>query len=146
MQDYISIGATPCDEPCAQVGQPGYRKRALAECLRFTQLLRQKFGPEPRGAWLTPKWFPHDFGEYVEVVCYFTTEIEASVEYALRCEAEMPATWGEETAEQTVKACPQCGHALKVLLFLGITPDGYGCETCQLYLSEDLQPLAHIIA
>lgn len=146
MKDYISIGSTPRDEPCAQVGDPEYREKALTECQRFIQLLRQTFGPEPRGAWLTTKWFLHDFGEYLEVVCYFTAEIEASVEYALRCEAEMPTTWGETTAEQTAKTCPQCGQALKTLLFLSITPDGYVCETCQLYLSQDLQPLAHLIA
>lgn len=146
MKDYISIGATPRDEPCAQVGQPDYRKHALAECRRFIQLLRNTFGPEPEGAELRIAAFPHDFGTYYEVVCDYDTDIPASVDYALRCEAEMPTTWGEATTDQTVKACPQCGHTLKVLLFLSITPDGYVCETCQLYLSEDLQPLAHVIA
>lgn len=146
MKDYICIGPAQCDEPCAQVGDTDYREKALAECQRFIQLLRKTFGPEPRGAWFTTKWFPHDFGEYVEVVCYFTAEIEASVEYALRCEAETPATWGKEMAEQIAKVCPQCGCALKVLLFLGVTPDGYVCEACRLYVSDDLQPLAHVIA
>lgn len=146
MRDYISIGSTPCDEACAQVGQPDYRRRALAECHRFIALLRKTFGPEPEGAELRVKAFPHDFGTYYEVVCHYDTDIPASVDYALHCEAQMPVTWGEETAEQAEKTCPQCGHTLKVLLFLSITPDGYVCETCQLYWSEDLQPLAHVIA
>ena len=127
------------------MGDPDYREKALAECRRFIQLLRLKFGPEPRGAWLTTKWFPHDFGEYVEVVCYFTPELEASVEYARRCEAETPATWAEEPASTAGKTCPQCGQVLQVLLFLGITPDGYVCSTCHVYLSDDLHPLAHVI-
>jgi hypothetical protein len=97
MRDYISIGSTPCEEPCAQVGQPDYRKKALAECHRFIELLRKTFGPEPEGAELRVKAFPHDFGTYYEVVCYFTPDLRASVEYALRCESEMPATWEEES-------------------------------------------------
>jgi ribosomal protein S27AE len=43
------------------------------------------------------------------------------------------------------KKCPQCGEALKVLLFLGITPDGYVCDRCQILYSENFQPLAHVI-
>jgi hypothetical protein len=96
MRDFISIGPTPCEEPCAQVGELNYREKALAECRRFLLLLRKKFGPEPEGAWLSVKWFPHDFGDYAEVVCYFNTDIPASVDYAYRCEAETPAAWEED--------------------------------------------------
>ena len=99
MRDYLSIGPTPCEESCAQVGDPDYCEKALPECRRFIELLRQKFGLEPAGAWLSIKWFPHDFGSYCEVVCNFDTTIEESVEYALRCEAELPATWGENGDE-----------------------------------------------
>ncbi|SRR5712692_4185997 len=83
MKDYISLGPTPCEEPCAQVGQPNYRQRALKECVRFIQLLRQTFGPEPEGACLSVTWFPHDFGDYAEVVCYYHTDIQASVQLAV---------------------------------------------------------------
>lgn len=93
MHDFITLGTAPCDEPCAQVGQPDYDERAREECRRFILLIRQKLGPEPEGAWLSTKSFPHDFGTYCEVVCYFNTEINASVDYASRCEAETPATW-----------------------------------------------------
>ncbi len=55
--------------------------------------VRETFGPEPEGAWLSVKWFLHDFGEYAEVVCYYNTEIETSYAYAARCEDEIPATW-----------------------------------------------------
>jgi hypothetical protein len=43
------------------------------------------------------------------------------------------------------KKCPQCSEALKVLLFLGITPDGYVCDRCHLYYSEDVKPRAYVI-
>jgi hypothetical protein len=93
MRDYISIGPTPCDESCAYVGDSDYSRKARAECIRFIQLLRKKFGPEPEGAWLSVKWFPHDFGSYCEVVCYYNTDISASADYAFCCESETPATW-----------------------------------------------------
>ena len=96
MKDYLTLGPTPSAEPCAQVGEPDYREKAMPECRRFVHLLRKTFGPEPAGAWLSIQWFPHDFGSYCEVVCHFDTDLKESVEYALRCEAEMPATWEEE--------------------------------------------------
>lgn len=93
MRDYFSLGATPVDEPCAQVGAPNYRTEALKECRRFVALLRRTFGPEPEGAELRIKDFPHDFGTYYEVVCHFETDNAAARAYALRCDAETPATW-----------------------------------------------------
>jgi hypothetical protein len=93
MRDYITVGASPCEESCAQVGQPGYAQQAREECRRFIQLIREKLGPEPEGARLAHKSFPHDFGDYLEVVCYFDPAVEAAVDYAHRCESDAPATW-----------------------------------------------------
>jgi hypothetical protein len=93
MQNYFCLGPSPAEEDCAQVSQPGYRERALKECARYIQLLRDTFGQEPEGARLSFKWFEHDFGAYCEVVCYFDTDVEASIEYAQRCEYGAPATW-----------------------------------------------------
>lgn len=143
-KDYVSLGPTPSEEPCAAVGQPRYREQALEECNRFIMFLRTVFGPEPDGAQLAVKWFPHDFGSYCEVVCYYDPAIQASVDYAFRCENETPSTW-EEQAPTHTKTCPACNAPLKVLLFLGITPDGYVCETCQTYYNDDLKPLARML-
>ncbi len=93
MRDFVTLGPTPCDEPCACVGEEDYRARALTECRRFILLLRRTFGPEPDGAWLSAKWFPHDFGAHCEVVCSFDTDIPESVAYVLRCEENAPPTW-----------------------------------------------------
>jgi hypothetical protein len=95
MHTYVELAPAPSEEDCAQVGTPGYREQALQECARFIQLLRQKFGPEPEGAWLSVKWFDHDFGPYCEVVRYYNTDILPSVEYANICEANLPATWAD---------------------------------------------------
>jgi hypothetical protein len=93
MRDFLSIGSSPWDEPCAQVGQPDYDEKAREECRRFIDVIRRHLGPEPDGARLAFRSFPHDFGDYLEVVCWFDTAIPASVEYAYRCESETPATW-----------------------------------------------------
>lgn len=91
--DYISIGPAPCNEDCAQVGTPGYAERAFRECQRFRDLIRKKLGPEPEGARLVIKRFPHDFGDYYEVVCEFEIGNEEALGYAIRCESEAPTEW-----------------------------------------------------
>ena len=96
MRDFVTIGSTPSDEPCACVGEANYRTRALEECRRFIALLRDTFGPEPEGACLRTRWFPHDFRDYVQVVCYFDSDLPESMDYAFQCEDDAPATWASE--------------------------------------------------
>lgn len=93
MRNYFSLGPTPSDEDCAQVGLEDYYEKARPECKRFIELLRLVFGPEPPGAQLAVKSFPHDFGSYYEVICYFDTDIPESVAYAHRLDDETPTTW-----------------------------------------------------
>ena len=93
MKNFFVIGPTPIEEECAQVGEPDYRRRALQECQRFIQLLRDIFGPEPEGAALRIKSFEHDFGTYHDVVCWFDPDMPESVDYAIRCENNTPITW-----------------------------------------------------
>lgn len=92
-QDYIEIGPGPCNEECAQVGSPNYRTNALRECQTYIQAIRNYLGQEPDGALLSYKWFPHDSGSYVEVVCFYDIENEQAREYAFKCEAKAPMTW-----------------------------------------------------
>ena len=93
MRNYFCIGSSPSGEDCVQVGQPDYRRKAIAECYRFIELIRDTLGPEPEGAELRIKAFDHDFGVYHEVVCWFDTDIPTSVEYAQACESDAPTTW-----------------------------------------------------
>lgn len=144
MSDYISLGPVPADEPCAQIGGANYAVRARVECRRFIKFLRDTFGPEPSGAWLTTKAFDHDFGTYYEVVCYFNPRAPASIAYAFRCEQEAPTSWGGEAA--ALGQCPECGgelepgHALQ--LFSCIPADALFCPRCKVIYAHDRSVLA----
>jgi hypothetical protein len=92
MENYLVLAPAPSEEDCACVGEEDYMLRARAECQRFIALLRKRFGPESEGARLAVKSFPHDFGDYLEVICYFDETLPESVAYALHCEDNLPAT------------------------------------------------------
>lgn len=97
MRDFIEIGPVPCDEKCEQVGMPNYDSfRAKLECECFRNQLRRQFGPEPEGARLRIKSNPHDFGNYLEVVCHFDDAFPESVEYAFKCEGEAWTQWDND--------------------------------------------------
>lgn len=89
--EYLELGSAPADEECAQVGEDGYRDKALAQCDAFIKLIVRHLGPPPGSARLATKAFGHDFGTYYEVVCYYGDE--AGFDYALKCESEAPTTW-----------------------------------------------------
>jgi hypothetical protein len=97
MKDYLNLGCTPHNEECQQVGENFDPEKAQEECERFIRLLRHVHGPEPVGARLAVKWFPHDFGSYPEVVCWYEEsdedEISESAEYAYKVEANTPESW-----------------------------------------------------
>lgn len=91
MTDFIYIGPSPPDEECVQVGTPDYANLAWTECTRYIQLLRAFFGEEPPGCQLKIRTEPHQFGQYMEVICEYT--VEAGPEYALNCESNGPQKW-----------------------------------------------------
>lgn len=48
---------------------------------------------------------------------------------------------GERIAE-----CPKCeDQLLKVMMFMGVEPDGYVCEKCKLYFGKDFKVLAQML-
>jgi hypothetical protein len=100
MRDLVYVGSSPPEEDCAQVGSDGYDLRARGECHAYMNLLRRVLGAEPEGASLSVKSCPHDFGDYLEVVCHFDPEKPDAVEYALRCEAEGPPRWDAEALRE----------------------------------------------
>ena len=95
MRDYISIGSAPSEEECVQVGSEDYSTRARKECQRYIATIRRVCGDEPDGARLVIKDFPHDFGTYYEVVCYYDNFYPKSFGYASWVEENGPLTWDE---------------------------------------------------
>ncbi|MDZ4858053.1 MAG: hypothetical protein SGI88_03650 [Candidatus Hydrogenedentes bacterium] len=90
---YLELGASPSDEKCAQVGDANYRENAVKECQAYIQAIRNVCGPEPEGARLSYRSFPHDFGPYYEAVCYYDEDNQAAVDYAFMCDEKAPPTW-----------------------------------------------------
>lgn len=96
MKEFLVIGSAPAEEDCVHVtAEGGYQAKMRKECQRFLDGIRLKLGAEPEGARLAVKSFPHDFGSYYEVVCWYDTDKEASAEYAYKCDSECPNTWEE---------------------------------------------------
>ena len=95
MRDYLDLGPSPAEEVCAQIGDEDYHSKARAECLAFIALIRQTCGEEPEGAHLSIKSFPHDFGSYMEVVCYYNDDFPASADYAWDVEKALPTRWAD---------------------------------------------------
>ena len=110
--DYLTIGSTPPEEECAQVGCENYETLAKEECRRFKRQLEHKFenyawsyenadGIEvsvvgiPKGASFVIKGFPHDFGRYYEVVVKYDTDSEEAEQFAYIVEGNTPAKWEE---------------------------------------------------
>jgi len=95
VSDFLTLGSAPAEEECAQVGRPGYREQAIAECRAHVRALRNVLGQEPDGAQLSYRGFSHDFGTYYEVICLFDPNIPEAIDYAFRCESKGPRTWEE---------------------------------------------------
>ena len=97
MREYITLGPTPCEEACAQVGSDNYSIDSDHECRRYIQLLIKLFPDTPEyynsHMTFTKKGFPHDFGTYHEVVVWYDTDNEESVKFAFHVEANLPANW-----------------------------------------------------
>lgn len=99
--DYVTVGSSPHDEDCAQVGDPDYRSKCKAELHEFKRQLIEEFGEPPAGATLKIKAFPHDFGTYHELVVVFNDDIDEAVDYAFDLEDHGITSW-DETAKKNL--------------------------------------------
>jgi len=98
MRDYITIGSSPNNEECVQVGSADYKNRMRTECNVYKRQLERTYPGVEFGI----KGFEHDFGTYFEVVAYFDTENETEVDAAFG--AELGAdTWDDQAREELVK-------------------------------------------
>lgn len=105
MKDYLNIGSTPADEPCAQVGSKDYRKMSIIECRAFAHQCHRemvkKFG-EGYTVLIRIKSFPHDFGSYMEVVVEYTPGTNEEQAFYLES-LDMP-NWDQEALEELKEA------------------------------------------
>jgi len=97
MRDYISIGSSPTDEDCAQVGADNYEAQSRKECIAFIHQLERQFKVVDV---FRIKSFPHDFGTYKEVVCYFDDDNHEAIAFAYRVESECPRRWDSEALKE----------------------------------------------
>lgn len=96
MQQWIDIGPCPADEECEQANISGANyERMKQECRALIAQLRRQLGNEPEGARLTIKFNRDgDYG-YYEAICTYDAKNKAAIDYAFRCEMEMPAKWDD---------------------------------------------------
>jgi len=101
MIEYLNIGPVPWGEACAQVGSQDYDRRSRRECVAFLNQIRRVAGPEPAGAALVIKSFPHDFGSYREVCCRYSDESDPASDYAFDCEShEALELWDDQALSE----------------------------------------------
>jgi hypothetical protein len=92
MRDYLTLGSVPASENCAPVGSKNYTELARKECARYRDLLKIVY---PAGTFSVQS-FPHDFGNYYEVVASFDVSKEGP-EY----DEERQAAFDAESCEYT---------------------------------------------
>lgn len=96
MRDYLFIGPTPAEEPCAQLGTDYYTPRAQIECRAFMAQLQRQFGKPPGSASFRISRCAHELGTYLEVVIVFNDNSEEEIDYAFNVESNSPSHWDEE--------------------------------------------------
>lgn len=96
MLDYIHLSqTTPCNEPCAQVGEENYMTNARIEAHVYLDQLRRTFGENPHGSFFKMVRCPHDFGTYLDIRFYYDDEDQRHVRYMSNVESGCE-TWDPE--------------------------------------------------
>ena len=111
--EYIELGPTPSAEDCVQVSREvDYYPAMMEEAERYMKMLEEKF-PDAECT-LRVKTFPHEFGEYAEVVACYGEWNTTAREHALFIEHYIPKTWKdtEVIAMPEVKLCETCENTL----------------------------------
>lgn len=121
--EILPIGPAPCDESCAQVGEPDYHERSRRECRVFQRMLLRLF-PKPESipdsvpASVVVQTFAHEFGRYREVCVRYAPSNPVAAEWAYCIENNAPPTWDAlarseltwlEQQEQLLRAI-ECGE------------------------------------
>ena len=105
MKNYLTLGSTPCDENCAQVGSDNYYDQSQIELHIYGKYIHRLF-PEilkSKTLSLKIKSFPHDFGTYRELVLYYDYSNEEELSLAYSIDEFIPHTWDSEALEELMQ-------------------------------------------
>jgi len=96
--DFLYLGPVPCDENCAQVGEPDYRRISSIEMEAYIEQIHRIFPEiEDSNVVIRKKWFNHDFGSYGEVIAVYDEDDKSAYELALNIEYNLPFKWDAES-------------------------------------------------
>lgn len=115
--DEITLGPTPGDETCAQVGADNYHERARTECAVFRRQLTRMYKAEhsgnelPEGCSLRIASHSHDFGSYHEVAVRYKDNYPLSVEAAFWFDGNIPSHWDAEARAELEELIPETNAA-----------------------------------
>lgn len=91
---YVSLSSAPVDERCAQLGAEFYNDDSLAECHAYrAQLARMYPFAKTKGVQIVIKAFPHEFGEYRELVAKYDEKNVVARTLAFSMESQLPQFW-----------------------------------------------------
>lgn len=104
MMETIDLGPTPSDEPCAHVGTDDYELRSRLECRVYKDQLErlyvERFGRKlPESVHVKVKNFPHELGDYREVVVRFDDADQSAIDAAFWLEENAPSNWDDNARE-----------------------------------------------
>lgn len=107
----ITLGPTPADESCAQVGSNDYHERAAVECQVYRRQLLRMYKAEhgkdlPEGCTLKITNEAHDFGTYHEVGVRYNDSFRDAIEAAFWFDANTPAHWDAEARAELEELIP----------------------------------------
>jgi hypothetical protein len=101
----LTLGPTPCNEDCEQVGPNCDYTKMEHECKTFQRMLERIHfqNPDsrpPDGVHFAVQKFPHSFGPYLEVVVCFDDASESHVQFAYMVEETLPDLWDDEARKE----------------------------------------------
>jgi hypothetical protein len=95
MRDYLTLGPTPAEEKCIGLGPNYDHAKALKESRVYKRQLERAFPDAPEGCYFTVKSFPHEYGNYLEVVVSFDNDDEEQTDFAYDVERSLPGKWDD---------------------------------------------------
>lgn len=102
--DYLTLGSTPYDEDCAQVGSETYyemmKKETAAYIHQLYRIYNKRYPAAEQAIIIYRKSFPHDFGSYHEVCAVYNENNRTSCEQAAWLETHSPGNWDEEAIKE----------------------------------------------